>query len=223
MTSMPPLTILVLEDLPAVRSGLVAMVLRAFPHCAVHEASTIEQGKQIAAEQRIDIALIDLGLPDGSGLEVLRAIRQHSQSACCVVSTIYDDDAHLFEALAAGADGYLLKERPESEIALALQLAYQGVPALSPSIARRVLQSFRQERAAPSAAGSPTAVAAESLTPRERAVLTAVGQGKRVIEVATELGITPNTVAGYVKDIYRKLHISSRAQAALEARRRGLV
>jgi DNA-binding NarL/FixJ family response regulator len=235
LLSSPQQQILLVEDLPVVRAGLVKLVRSAFATPHVLEASTVTEAMRLIGIQRISIGLIDLGLPDGHGLDVVHALRTQQPHAICIVSTIYDGDAQIFPALAAGADGYLLKDRPAAEVAAALQMAVAGVPALSPSIARKVLLHFRANvvRKDPSAtvrlqlpaAQSPHVADSEpiALTRRETDVLTWVGQGKRVSAVAIELGISENTVAGYIKDVYRKLHISSRAEAALEARKRGLV
>jgi DNA-binding NarL/FixJ family response regulator len=246
-----PLTLLLVEDLPVVRAGLAALLRRAFEAPRIMEADTVQLACAHIRRQAIDLAVVDIGLPDGSGLDVVRQLRSLQSNAICIMSTVYDDDAHVFPALEAGADGYLLKERPEAELLAALRNARSGIPALTPSIARKLMQHFRvpgnsaatagahaaardsapefaeraAERGAPLPAGLHTDLPAGevALTKREREVLAAVGLGKRVSLVAAELGISDNTVAGYIKEIYRKLHITSRAQAALEAHKRGLV
>jgi DNA-binding NarL/FixJ family response regulator len=227
--------VLVVEDLPVVRAGLVKLVSTAFTTSTVWEAGSVAQAMRMISIHRISIGLIDLGLPDGNGIDVVHALRTQQPHAIRIVSTIYDGDADVFPALAAGADGYLLKDRPAAEVVAALQMAAAGVPALSPSIARKVLLHFRtsvpqgdpletvQSPMRPMQTTHVGDVEPVALTRRELDVLTSVGQGKRVSAVAIELGISENTVAGYLKDVYRKLHISSRAEAALEARRRGLV
>ncbi len=136
-----------------------------------------------------------------------------------IVTTIYDDDHHLFDAIAAGAQGYLLKDQHPDTLIEYLHRIDAGEPPLSPSIARRMLQHFSRSRPP-----APAAIPAEEvLTAREMDVLRLLGRGLRVNEAAHTLGLTPHTVAGYVKTVYRKLNISSRAEAALEAARRGLV
>jgi DNA-binding NarL/FixJ family response regulator len=137
-----------------------------------------------------------------------------------IVTTIYDDDDHLFEAIAAGGQGYLLKDQNPDTLIQYLHRIDQGEPPLSPSIARRILEHFSTAR---SAATAPSPRPDETLTPREMDVLRLLGRGLRVNEAARVLELTPHTVAGYVKNIYRKLNISSRAEAAVEAVRRGLV
>lgn len=165
------------------------------------------------------IALIDLGLPDGSGIDIIREINRRHPRIIPIVTTIYDDDHHLFEAIAAGAQGYLLKDQHPDMMVEYLHRIDGGEPPLSPSIAQRMLQHFaRLQPHAP----RDDASAAEELTAREMDVLRLLGRGLRVTEAARVLGLKRHTIAGYVKNIYRKLNISSRAEAAIEAVRRGL-
>lgn len=162
------------------------------------------------------VALIDLGLPDGSGIEVIRVLMHTVPTALAVVATIYDDDAHLFDAIAAGAGGYLLKDRDGAVMEEYLRRIHGGEPPLSPSMARRMLEHFRRPLPCPAAP-------AVDLTPRERDVLSLLGRGLRTAEVARLLSVSEHTVATHKKSLYSKLNISSRAEAALEARNLGLV
>ena len=132
--------------------------------------------------------------------------------ALVIVTTVFDDDESLLEALAAGAQGYLLKDQDGPAIAHRLAMIEHGEVPISPAIARRLLQRFR-----PEAPSNDT-----PLSPRETEVLRMIGRGLKSGEVAEILAISPQTVATHVKTIYRKLEITSRAEAALEARRRGL-
>jgi DNA-binding NarL/FixJ family response regulator len=168
---------------------------------------------------RFDIALIDLGLPDGRGVDVVTRLRDMQPEAQSVVVTIHDDDEHLFPALQAGAYGYILKEQPRELIAEQLQRISQGEPPLSPSIARRVIAHFT---AAAQSLARKSTVPSAHLTDRETEVLLRVGKGFTLPEIATQLGLSRHTIADYVKQIYRKLNVSSRAEAALEAQRMGL-
>jgi DNA-binding NarL/FixJ family response regulator len=219
---------LVVEDLPHVRRGLVPVLERAFPGLQADEAADLHTARLLANQTQYEVVLLDLGLPDGSGLELLHELRRKEPATLAVVTTIYDDDDHVFAALAAGADGYLLKEHAPDVLVQHLIQLQQGVPALSPPVARRILGHFRQAAPAtklPHKTVDPAAPAWEDsqLTARETEVLSLIGRGMQRAEVARSLKISDNTVAKYLKDIYRKLDISSRAEAALEARRRGLV
>lgn len=214
---------LVIEDQAATRQWLVSILSSAFGDIdtqacgdiAAARAALSALGPQAAAERTI--ALVDLGLPDGSGNELIREMAENHPQIIPVVVSIYDDDAHLFDAIAAGAQGYLLKDQQPETLVRRLMEIEKGEPPLSPSIARRILSHFQKPEA-------PAAAAPEAdLTSRETDVLGLLARGLRIGDAAAELGLTRHTVAGYVKIIYSKLNISSRAEAALEARRRGLI
>ena len=134
--------ILLLEDLPEIRAWLKALVMQVFPDAQISEASRIHDALELVNAVRFDVALLDLGLPDGSGVEVVQALREKQPEAQSVVVTIHEDDDHLFPALQAGAFGYLLKEQSREQLSEQLQRISQGEPPLSPSIARRVIQYF---------------------------------------------------------------------------------
>lgn len=210
---------LVVEDHAETARHLVSLVAQVMPDVQVRVATSVAEARAASESAQWNLALVDLGLPDGSGLDVIRALRQQQPAAAVAVLSVHDDDDHLFSALAAGAQGYLLKEQPAEMMSLQLTLWRQGLPPLSPRMARRILAHFREAPAAPPAPSVDTRTA---LTQRETDVLACIGRGLRVREVAEALGIAPSTVMTYVKSIYSKLDIHSRAEAALEASRRGL-
>ena len=205
--------VLIVEDLSETRRWLGEIVTAAFASCTLHEATSQSSGLTQSGRRRYDLALIDLGLPDGSGLEVLRGLRRMQPDAICVVTTVMGDDASIVGALSAGAHGYLLKEQPRALLVAQLRQVTEGIPALSPSVARRIMQHFQRT--------GPTA-SEDSLTTREREVLGMIGRGLRNAEVAQSLQLSEYTIAGYIKGIYRKLGISSRAEASWHAARLGL-
>lgn len=212
--------ILLLEDLTEIRAWLKALVQRVFPKSQIAEASRVQDALQLVQTQRFDLAMIDLGLPDGSGVAVVARLRELQPESQSVVVTIHDDDEHLFPALQAGAYGYILKEQPRELIAEQLQRISQGEPPLSPSIARRVIAHFTAARSRPQPAAADSG--AVVLTERETEVLLRVAKGFTLPEIGEQLGLSRHTIADYVKHIYRKLNVSSRAEAALEAQRMGL-
>jgi DNA-binding NarL/FixJ family response regulator len=216
--------ILLLEDLPEIRAWLRVLVLQAFPGSTVTEAARVHDALQHVSAQKFDLALVDLGLPDGSGVKVVQALRDNQPDAQSVVVTIHDDDDHLFPALQAGAYGYLLKEQPREQLMEQLQRISQGEPPLSPSIARRMISYFsaQAQRPMPQQPIVDTLVPNVQLTEREREVLLRVAKGFTLPEIGVQLGLSRHTIADYVKQIYRKLNVSSRAEAALEAQRLGL-
>lgn len=213
---------LIVEDLPEIRQWLVQVTAQVFVQAQVTTASRLDEALALVRTQPFDLALVDLGLPDGSGVDVIAALTMLQPKALSVVVTIYDDDAHLFPALQAGAFGYLLKEQTPQELSDQLLRIANGEPPLSAAIARRVLQFFSQSQHMREKAMQ--AIEAEvSLTERESQVLQRVAKGYTLREIAEQFGLSRFTVGDYVKTIYRKLNVSSRAQAALEAVRRGLV
>jgi DNA-binding NarL/FixJ family response regulator len=207
---------LVVEDIPATRNWLAEALTQAFPGIAVQSAATQKAALAIIESQLFDVALVDLDLPDGSGIAAIAALRRRSPGAMVVVTTIFDDDAHVFPAMQAGAQGYLLKEQPREQFIAGLQGILRGDPPLSPAIARRMIAHFNS-------AMLPGADPGVVLTARETEVLRLVAKGFTLQEIAGHLGLSRHTVVDHVKSLYRKLNVSSRAEAALEATRRGLV
>lgn len=215
---------LIVEDLDEPRQWLAELLPQALS-CVrqVDAAASLAQARQLMAGHDYGLALVDWGLPDGTSEGLIGELRAARPEAIVVVATIHDDDAHVFPALRAGANGYILKSQPAAMVKAQLQRLDLGEPALSPSIALRLLQHFR-----PAGLDSPktTAVmvtAETRLTEREIEVLRLIGKGYKVNEAAQLLTIANSTVSGYIRDIYRKLGISSRAEATMEAARRGLV
>ncbi|MDO5693327.1 MAG: response regulator transcription factor [Pseudomonadota bacterium] len=214
--------LLVVEDLPDIQHWLADTARAAFPGAEVVAVSRCSDGIEQVMARAFDVALIDLELPDGSGVQVIQALRNHHPTAVSVVVTIHDDDEHLFPALQAGAFGYLLKDEPRDVLVAQLRRIAQGEPPLSPAIARRILSYFSN--------GGPWGIDVTRFDPnevalnaRETEILQRVAKGYTLPEIAKQLGLSRHTVADYVKQIYRKLNVSSRAEAALEAARRGLV
>jgi DNA-binding NarL/FixJ family response regulator len=193
--SAPPSSALVLEDQAETRQHLLLALAVAFPGIDARGAGDLR-----AARDLLDPVSGPPWTPD-----------------LAVVVTIYADDEHLFDAIAAGAGGYLLKDMGADDLVRYLRRLEAGETPLSPAIARRMLGYFRDKPRAPDL--EPLA----ALTPRETEVLRLIGRGLRSGEAAKVMGVVEQTVAGYVKAIYRKLNICSRAEAALEAARRGLV
>ena len=214
MTAPPDRQYLVVEDIAETRIWLIAMLLAALGGSATGVGTVAEARRWMASGRQPGkplLALVDVGLPDGSGIDLIAEIVAADPEAMVVVTTIHEDDETLVAALSAGAQGYLLKDREGAEIERRLAGIDRGEVPISPAIARRLLARFH----VPGGDGP-------ALTPRETEVLGIVGRGLTLPETGRVLGIGEQTVASHVKAIYRKLDISSRAEAALEARRRGL-
>jgi DNA-binding NarL/FixJ family response regulator len=207
----------ILEDLPESQRWLTQALSEAFPGITIATAASLTEGRGLlAAGLRPGIALIDLGLPDGSGVSLIEELKRITPATLCVVASIYDDDGHIFPALRAGAGGYLLKDQPIAVIVQSLRGIATGNPPLSPAIARRMLGFFQPLE-------TKVVEQPPALTERETEVLRYIAKGLTQTDCARLMGISAHTVVGYVKDIYRKLNVSSRAEAALLARDLGLV
>ncbi len=207
--------VLVLEDHHDTRLWWETHISEAFPGAAAAGAVTLEEARALLKEQTFSLALVDINLPDGSGIDLVREMGETHPQTYCVITTIFEDDAHIFAALQAGAKGYLSKEQPRELQIQQLKAVLQGQPPLSPGIAQRILKYFSlHERKSEDF---------EALTPRENDVLQLIAKGFSRPEVAKLLGLTTNTIAGYTKIIYQKLNVSSRAEAVYEGLRLGLI
>lgn len=206
---------LIVEDQPATAEWLLARARETFPELSISQAENVAQGRKLIASQQFDLALLDLGLPDGSGLDLIRLLATQQPDCVRIVTTIYTDDHHVFPALRAGAQGYLLKDQPAQKVSAALKGIIQGEPPLSPTIARRLMAVFAEPE--------PASDENVRLSPREKQTLTLVAKGWKVSEVAEHMQVTTNTASGYVKSIYRKLDVNNRSEATIEAVRLGLV
>jgi DNA-binding NarL/FixJ family response regulator len=204
--------IIVVEDDPEFRDGLLHLLGRRGFHVvgAFESAESAVEALNEGVEPRL--ALVDLGLPGASGRAFVRELRALKPDVDAVVLTSFDDDDNVFEALRAGASGYLLKTSRPDEIAAALQEVLAGGAPMSPAIARRVVRSF-----------SPQAAVVSPLTNRETEVLNLLVKGVSYPQIGEVLGISTNTVREHIKKTYRKLEVASKAEAAVEATRRGLL
>lgn len=214
---MSTLAVTLVEDDAPIREEFARMIA-ADPGLRLVEAvgSCAEARRSFALAQP-DVALIDLGLPDGEGTELIAELARRSQHTSILVVTVFGDEAHVVRALQAGAHGYLLKDTPTAEFGRAIRAVAEGQSPLSPQVARYLLRRFA--RPGPEEAQELT----EPLTPREQDVLKAISQGFSVPEAAKRLQVAPSTVAAHIKSIYGKLAVHSRVQAVNLARARGLI
>ncbi|UOG90456.1 MAG: response regulator transcription factor [Candidatus Thiothrix sulfatifontis] len=219
---------LIVEDVPETSEWLRDILTQTFGDIRTTQSMTCQQARDALQTQYFNLALLDLNLPDGSGIDLISCVRQRCPDAYIVITTIFDDEEHILKALRAGAHGYLLKDSPDARFIQKLRGILSGDPPLSPSISRRILRYFTEvntEQPQPAVVNSPHAEASQlnQLSPREQEVLTLVAKGLSRNEVAKLLALSNNTVARYIRDVYQKLNISSRAEAAVEACRMGLV
>lgn len=223
---------LIVEDVSETAVWLQEMLQQALAEVSVDVCTTWHAAREkIESGARVNLVLLDINLPDGNGLDLVRTVLKYSPDAYVIISTIFDDEDHILTALQYGAKGYLLKDSPEQVFIQKLRGILTGDPPLSPGIARKILRHFNRSlspengkrqnvQAAPAAAAQMPAI---PLSPRENEVLVLVAKGLSRKEVARMLGLSVNTVARYIRDVYQKLDISSQAEAAVEACRMGLV
>lgn len=209
--------VMLVEDEPHTRERLERLV-RQLPevHLGAVCANCAEARAALDAAAP-DILLVDLALPDGSGLQLIHGTAQRWPQALIMVISVFGDEAHVVDAIAAGATGYLLKDCSAAEIEKAIRDLRAGGSPISPAVAGHLLRRFRP------AAPGPAAESAESLSQRELDVLQHIARGRTYAETADQLGIAVNTVGTYTKQIYRKLAVSSRGKAVFEAVQRGLI
>lgn len=215
---MRPRTVLIVEDEPNARivaSRAVSEYLFSVTdseHVEILVADSVASARRLLPSCKTPLwGLIDLGLPDGWGHEVVQAIRTWSSDAQLIVSTVFDDDANLLQALQAGANGYVLKDGTVESVLAAVRAVAEGRPPLSPPVARRLLAHFTNQ----------ARVERLPVTSRELEVVRLLARGFTNADVASALGISVHTVSTHVKTVYRKLHISSRAELTLILERSG--
>lgn len=219
-----PTRVLIVEDEPEfLRRFAEAVIADPELHLVAAVASG-KAGRAMLDAEAIDVLLVDLGLPDMDGTELIRHAVQRHPGCDCLVVTMFADDAHVIASLEAGATGYLLKDARNDRIAAAVHEVQAGGAPISPSIARRVLARFRTGPAPAAAPASPAVAAVESpLSQRETEILQYIAKGFSFETVGEVLGISPHTVVTHVKNIYRKLAVHSRGEAVYEASQMGLL
>ena len=214
--------IMVLEDIEATGDWMKALLLKTFPDVTVIVCHTLAEAREQSGKQSLALALLDLNLPDGSGLEIIPLIRQQNPETRIIVMTIFDDQEHIFKAIRAGAMGYLLKDQSEKILINKLRGVMEGDPPLSPAIARKILEQVRSGHEQPEKSHVDPALHI-NLNHREEEILILISKGMNRTEIAEILSLSPHTVARYIKDVYQKLDVSSRAEAAIMACRIGLI
>ena len=213
---METLRILVAEDHPLFRKGIVSLLSSVPEFEVVGEAASGEEAVARAAQLQPDVALMDLQMPNMNGIEATRRILQESPNIRVLVVTLFEDEDSVFMALRAGARGYVLKDADEEEMVRAIRAVGRGEAIFSPAIATRVLAYF----AAPEPARPPQIF--PTLTEREREILHLIAQGHPNPSIARQLSLSTKTVGNYVSNIFTKLQVADRAQAIIRAREAGL-
>lgn len=211
-----PIRVLLADDHPVVRRGLAALLGTLEEFEVVGEAEDGDAAVRETLLTKPDVVLMDVRMPGIDGVEATRRIRRAAPDTAVLVLTMYDDDATVFTAMQAGAQGYLLKGAEQEDIADAIRAVSRGQAIFGPGIAVRLLQHF----AHPPAAAAPDLF--PELTTREKDVLELLAQGRRTAEIATTLHLSPKTVSNNLTTIFAKLEVADRTSAVIRARERGL-
>lgn len=186
----------------------------------INLVSTRAQGLRMLEGTPADVLLVDLGLPDGSGIDVIRAARDKWPECNIMVSTTFGDELHVMQSLEAGATGYLLKDSEPENLVFEIRSLYAGGSPISPMIARHILMRFRLDHPLKPTASSNTDV---QLSAREMQVLELITKGFTADEIALLISVSRHTVLTFIRRIYAKLQVNSKVEAIFEARKHGLL
>ena len=213
-----PLNIMIVEDQRDVREGLTVLIHGTAGFRCTRSYRTMEEalrGMATVTDDRPDVILTDIGLPGMSGIDGIAALRKQFADLPILALTVYDSDDKVFDALCAGASGYLLKNTPPVRLLESLQEVAGGGAPMSPEVARRVVRLFREFR--------PAKEATYHLTPQENELLKLLADGHHKKTAAHEMGISVNTISFHLKHIYEKLQVHSKTEAVAKALRERLV
>jgi DNA-binding NarL/FixJ family response regulator len=195
----------IVEDDPQARKIIASWISRAAGFRLASESGDAESALKLLPEKKPDVVLMDINLPGMNGVEAVRRLKPGLPATQFVMLTVYEDADHIYNALSAGATGYLLKQTPREELLSALGDVHRGGSPMTSNIARKVVQAFKK-------ASAPVPPGHE-LSPREQEVLELLAHGYLYKEIAERLNISVPTVNTYIRRMYEKLHVRSRAQA----------
>jgi DNA-binding NarL/FixJ family response regulator len=195
----------IVEDDPQVRASLAKLINSSPGYRCVSEHATAENALQDIPKMSPDVALMDINLPGLNGVECARRLKPILPATQIIMLTVYQNTENIFNALAAGATGYLLKQTPPAELLAAIREVHDGGSPMSSHIARKIVQSFQQP--------APAAREAQTLSPREAQVLDLLAKGYLYKEIADTMKVTYATVHTHIRHIYEKLHVRSRTEA----------
>ena len=206
------ITVSIVEDNDQLRSTLARVINRSPGFQCVGDHASAEAALEALPKENPNVVLMDINLPGINGVECARRVKQSMPQTQVMMLTVYEDTENIFNALAAGASGYMLKRTPTAELLAAIKQVNQGGSPMTAHIARKVVQSFQKAPASPELT--------EDLSPREREVLDCLSQGFLYKEIAEKLGISYETVHTYIRRIYEKLQVRTRTEAVAKFLRR---
>jgi DNA-binding NarL/FixJ family response regulator len=223
------ISIIIVEDEPEFRRRF-AQIIDSEPTMRLAGVAANKREAQVLIDrEEFDVMLIDLGLPDGTGIDLIRSVSQRKPDVDIMVVTVFGDEQHVVSSIEAGATGYILKDSTPADVISCIRLLRAGGSPVSPVVARSVLRAIRS-RMGGTGTTSTTAPAARStnaennpLSARETEILQLLAKGMSFNEIGEILGISPHTVTAHIKKIYRKLAVHSRGEAVYEASQMGLL
>ena len=215
---MDTIRILIVDDHLVVRDGLSAMLARQQDFTVVGEASNGLEAVGKISELRPDVTLMDLRMPEIDGVEAMRCIRENDPDAKFIVLTTFDGDEYIFDAIEAGAKGYLLKDTSREELFKAVRAVNRGESLIEPGVAAKVLDRFAQLSRQGAGLSS-----VEALSERELEVLQLIAKGSANKEIAGSLSISESTVKTHVANIFQKLNVNHRTEAVTQALQKGII
>jgi DNA-binding NarL/FixJ family response regulator len=219
-----PISIVIVEDEPEFRRRF-AQIIESEPSMQlVGVAASRREAQTIIDRENFDVLLIDLGLPDGNGIDLIRQVSQKKPDADIMVVTVFGDEQHVVSSIEAGATGYVLKDSTPADVISCIRLLRAGGSPVSPVVARSVLRAIRNRMGATASPAARSATPEDNpLSTRETEILQLLAKGMSFNEIGEILGISPHTVTAHIKKIYRKLAVHSRSEAVYEATQMGLL
>lgn len=196
----------IVEDIKDIREGIASILDISEGFSCVHKFQSGETAVETLKKDPVDVVLMDINLPGISGIECIKQLKPVSSTMQFMMCTVYEDDEHIFNALKAGATGYILKKTEPGKLLDAIKDLYEGGSPMNAQIARKVIGSFQH-------INPTTSVSLEMLTSREKELLQLLARGLRYKEIADQLYLSTDTVRTHIRNIYRKLEVQSRMEA----------
>ncbi len=221
--SSAPLKVVLVEDDAAFQEAFRTALAGAPDMAMVGVAATAAEARAMLVDAPADVLVVDLGLPDGSGIDVIGEAHARWPGCAIMVATTFADERHVISSIEAGASGYLLKDSPLPTIAEDIRVLHAGGSPISPRIARQVLMRFRPDEKPAEQVETADKSGIPSLSEREKETLQLITRGFSFEEIAELMGVSRNTVLTFVRRIYAKLEVRSKTEAVFEARAYGLL